>query len=352
MLKIQKNTCSINEDFINHICIDEYSSTPKYKQLINAIIYAIETAKIRKNDMLPSINELSFVLDISRDTAEKGYRHLRKLGVIDSIPGKGYFVIHTDYSRKLKICLLFNKLSTHKKIVYDSFTKAIGEDAAIDLYVYNNDFSLFKSILNNKKDGYTHYVIIPHFTEGDEKAQLLINTIPREKLVILDKLLPGITDPYTAVYENFSQDIYLALEQALIPLKKYNTIKIIFPKNSYYPKEILNGFYRFCQQYCFCHKIVHHIKEEEINSGEVYINLMEDDLVLLIKRVIAMGLEVGKDVGIISYNETPLKAIILNGITPISTDFTILGTQAAACILNNITDKIHVPFYLNLRQSL
>ncbi|MBC6112978.1 GntR family transcriptional regulator [Pedobacter fastidiosus] len=340
------------EDLIAYIHVDEYSSTPKYKQLTNAILSAIESGKLEKNSLLPSINELSFGLEMSRDTAEKGYRNLKKLGVVDSVPGKGYFIVNTDFSRKLKICLLFNKLSTHKKITYDAFTKAIGEQAAIDFYIYNNDFALFKKLLISKKDDYSHFVIIPHFLEGGENAHEIINTIPKEKLIILDKLLPGITGDYAAAYENFAQDIYAALEQALDRLSNYNTLKIIFPKNSYFPQEILKGFYRFCQQYAFAHKVIHNIKEEEISIGEVYINLMEDDLVTLIERLIAQKLKIGKDVGVISYNETPLKRIILDGITTISTDFKQLGTQGAEFILSGRTDKIEIPFYLNLRKSL
>lgn len=340
------------EDLIAHISVDEYSSTPKYKQLTNAILSAIASGKLKKNSLLPSINELSFQLEISRDTAEKGYRHLRKLGVVESVPGKGYFIINTDFARKLKICLLFNKLSTHKKIIYDSFIKAIGEQAVIDFYIYNNDFGLFKKLLISKRNDYSHFVIIPHFNEGGENAPDIINTIPKDKLIILDKLLPGVTGEYGAVYENFSQDIYAALEQALSKLSNYHTLKIIFPKDSYFPKEILTGFYRFCQQYAFNHKVIHNIKEEEINVGEVYINLMEDDLVILIERLIALQLKIGKDVGVISYNETPLKRIILDGLTTISTDFKQLGDQAANLILENKTDKIEVPFYLNLRNSL
>ena len=313
---------------------------------------AIESGKLLKNSLLPSINELSFSLEMSRDTAEKGYRNLRKLGVVDSVPGKGYFIINTDFSRKLKVCLLFNKLSTHKKIIYDSFTKTLGERAAIDFYIYNNDFALFKKMIVAKRDDYSHFVIIPHFLEGGENAHEIINTIPKEKLVILDKLLPGVTGDYAAAYENFAQDIYAALEQALVRLSHYRTLKIIFPKNSYFPHEILTGFYRFCQQYAFDHKVIHNIKDEEINPGEVYINLMEDDLVILIERLIAQKLKIGKDVGVISYNETPLKKIILDGITTISTDFSKLGAQAAEFILNGKTEKIAVPFYLNLRKSL
>lgn len=340
------------KDLIAHIVVDEYSSTPKYKQLTNAILSAISSGKLKKNSLLPSINELSFKLEISRDTAEKGYRHLRKLGVVESVPGKGFFIVNVDFARKLKICLLFNKLSTHKKIIYDSFVKSIGEQAMIDFYIYNNDFALFKKILASKKDDYTHFVIIPHFNEGGENAHEIINTIPKEKLIILDKLLPGITGDYAAAYENFTQDIYSALEQALARLANYDTLKIIFPKDSYFPKEILTGFYRFCQQYAFNHKVIHNIKDEEINAGEVYINLMEDDLVILIERLIALDLKIGKDVGIISYNETPLKRFILNGITTISTDFNELGKKAAQLITENQTQKLAIPFYLKLRKSL
>ncbi|MDQ7947498.1 MAG: GntR family transcriptional regulator [Pedobacter sp.] len=340
------------DDLISHIIVDEYSSTPKYKQLTNAILSAIEIGKLKRNSLLPSINELSFKLEISRDTAEKGYRHLRKLGVVESVPGKGYFVVNTAFARKLKICLFFNKLSTHKKIIYDSFTKAIGDQASIDFYIYNNDFALFKKLLISKKDEYSHYVIIPHFIEGGENAHDVINTIPKEKLIILDKLLPGITGEYAAAYENFAQDIYAALEQALNKLSNYHTLKIIFPRDSYFPKEILSGFYRFCQQYAFNHKVIHNIRDEEISVGEVYINLMEDDLVILIERLIALKLKIGKDVGVISYNETPLKRIILDGLTTISTDFKELGVKAAELILSNRTEKIEVPFYLTLRKSL
>jgi DNA-binding transcriptional regulator YhcF (GntR family) len=340
------------EDLITYIVVDEYSSTPKYKQLTNAILSAIESGKLKRNSLLPSINELSFKLEISRDTAEKGYRHLRKLGVVESVPGKGFFIVNTDFARKLKICLLFNKLSTHKKIIYDAFTKAIGEQALMDFYIYNNDFALFKKLLISKKDDYSHYVIIPHFIEGGENAHAVINAIPKDKLIILDKLLPGVTGEYGAVYENFAQDIYAALEQALGRLSNYDTIKIIFPKDSYFPKEILSGFYRFCQQYAFNHKVIHNIKVEEINVGEVYINLMEDDLVILIERLIELKLKIGKDVGVISYNETPLKQFILDGLTTISTDFKELGAQAAALILNNRADKVEIPFYLTLRKSL
>jgi DNA-binding transcriptional regulator YhcF (GntR family) len=49
-----------------------------YLQLANSIVKAINNGVLKENDMLPSINELSFEFEISRDTAEKGYKHLKK----------------------------------------------------------------------------------------------------------------------------------------------------------------------------------------------------------------------------------------------------------------------------------
>lgn len=334
------------------IFIDYYSSTPKYLQLANSIINCIADGKISKNDILPSINELSYNFEISRDTAEKAYKYLKKIGLLGSVPGKGYYVKSTDLSHKLKVFLLFNKLSYHKKIIYDSIVESLGEMAAVDLYIYNNDFSLFKKLLQNKNDDYTHYVIIPHFLEGGEKAHEIINTIPKEKLILLDKIIPGVDGSFAAVYENFENDIYHALELALEQLSKYHTIKIIFPENSYYPEEILKGYFNFCHQYAFNCKVVHNIASEQIAKGEAYINLMESDLVTLIERIISTDLQVGSDVGVISYNETPLKKIILNGLTTISSDFQAMGEKTAYLILNGLTEHIETPFYLTLRASL
>jgi len=157
---------------------------------------------------------------------------------------------------------------------------------------------------------------------------------------------------YGAVYENFEKDIYDALEQALSRLEKYHTLKIIFPEYTYHPQEILKGFYRFCRQYAFNYKVVHDIANETILEGVAYINLMENDLVILIEKILATKLKVGKNVGVVSYNETPLKKIILNGITTISTDFHMMGEKTAKLILEQSAEHVEIPFSLTIRSSL
>lgn len=345
--------CTAKQSIVfKYLDIDFYSATPKYLQLAHSIIHAVQRGKLDKNDLLPSINELSFEYEISRDTAEKGYKYLKKIGILGSVPGKGYYIKSTEVNPPLKIFLLFNKLSAHKKIIYDSLVASLGDMATIDFYIYNNDFGLFRKLLTNASDDYTHFVIIPHFLEGGENAHEIINTIPKHKLILLDKSLDGVNGQYAAVFENFETDIYEALEKALLPLSKYHTLKIIFPSNTYFPNEILSGFQKFCEEYAFNYQIINDIAKEPVQKGEVYINLMEDDLVLLIKKIISSQLQVGKDVGVISYNETPVKEIILNGITTISTDFKMMGEKTAQLILEQSCEQIEVPFSLTLRASL
>lgn len=341
-----------SENIYRLISFDEYSATPKYLQLTNCVVKAVQEGKLQKDYVLPSINDLSYELDLGRNTVEKAYRHLKKLGVVNSFPGKGYFINRSDVEQIIKVFLLFNKLSAHKKIIYDAFVTTLGEKAAIDFYIYNNDFGLFKKLLQNKKDDYHYYVIIPHFLEGGEHAADIINELPSERLILLDKLIAGVKGEYGAVYENFEKDIYTALKEAVPHLTKYQTLKIVFPSYTYFPDEIVKGFQAFCQEFAFDYKVVHKLQHEEINAGEAYINLMEDDLVVLLEKVQSTSLQVGKDVGIISYNETPWKKFILDGITTMSTDFKKMGEMTANMILQNERAHLEVPFTLTVRDSI
>ncbi|WP_346236942.1 substrate-binding domain-containing protein [Niabella insulamsoli] len=340
------------KDFFKNIELDELSSTPKYLQLAQSVIKAIALGKVKHDDVMPSINEMSFEFDISRDTAEKSYKYLKKIGVLGSVPGKGYYVKTTNVKNDTKVFLLFNKLSVHKKIIYDSFVKTLGENATIDFYIYNNDFNFFKRLLTNAGKHYSHFVIIAHFLESGENAYELLNTIPKEKLVLLDKLVPGVSGDFSAVYENFENDIYEAMEGALERLKKYERLKIMVPSYTYFPDEITKGFKKFCHQYAFPASVVNDIAQEKLEMGTAYISLMEDDLVLLIEKIKDSKFKIGKDIGVISYNETPLKRLILQGVTTFSTDFEEMGRQAAQLILDGNRKKIAIPFHLKLRPSL
>jgi DNA-binding LacI/PurR family transcriptional regulator len=195
-------------------------------------------------------------------------------------------------------------------------------------------------------------VILPHFSEGGERAHELINALPKDKLILLDKSINGVDGEYGAVFENFKRNIYKAMETVLEDLSKYDTIKILSSPQVFLSPEITKGFNLFCQQYAFERSIENDVQALEVKKGQVFICLDDDDLVVLIEKIRMQGLEVGKDVGIISYNETPLKKYILKGITTISTDFEQMGVKAAKMILKNQMEQVELDCRLKVRHSL
>ena len=70
----------------------------------------------------------------------------------------------------------------------------------------------------------------------------------------------------------------------------------------------------------------------------------------LVKQVREKRLRLGKDIGIISYNDTPLKELL--GITVISTDFKVMGETAADMILANKKDQVRNVFRFMDRNSV
>jgi DNA-binding LacI/PurR family transcriptional regulator len=60
----------------------------------------------------------------------------------------------------------------------------------------------------------------------------------------------------------------------------------------------------------------------------------------------------GQDIGIISYNDTPLEEILAGGITTLSADFTQMGKTTAALIKQQAIDTVENPWKLTIRKSL
>lgn len=65
-----------------------------------------------------------------------------------------------------------------------------------------------------------------------------------------------------------------------------------------------------------------------LKKGDLFITVEDEDLVTLINLIRDCDFKIGEDVGVISYNETPLKELL--GITVISTAFQQLKKKSLA----------------------
>lgn len=78
-------------DFLDiHISYD--SSKPMYEQIEEQIIYKICNNQAEDNEPLPSVRQLSTILNVSAITVKRAYADLEREGFIYTIAGKGTFV--------------------------------------------------------------------------------------------------------------------------------------------------------------------------------------------------------------------------------------------------------------------
>ncbi|MDD5148881.1 MAG: GntR family transcriptional regulator [Flavobacterium sp.] len=332
---------------MNIISIKNNLGIPKYKQIISSVERAIEEGKLKKDDHLPSINKVCLEFSLSRDTVLQAYEELKKRGIIYAILGKGYYLKSTNITTKQRIFLLFEELNIFKEDLYNSILENIGNGVQVEIFFHHFNLKVFKKIIDDSNGLYTKYIIMPTNLVG---AAAIIKTLPVNDVYILDQTNSELKI-FPAVFQNHKKDIYNALLKGKNQLLKYKKLILIFP-GFREPIGMKEGFEKFCNDYIIEYEIIAEFKNRGIKTEEVYIIPNDRDLVSVIEKSKLQNLKLGDDFGIISYNETPLKKIVENGITTISTDFRAMGKIMSQMILEGKKEQIENKCSLILRNSL
>ena len=223
--------------------------------------------------------------------------------------------------------------------------------------IVNHDQSLdlLEYYLDNNLDHFDYYVVTPHFPlDGASQARAVkqLARIPNRKLLMLDRLQPGFPgNQFGAVYQDFENDIYEGLVQGLAISQPIRTLRVITLPTSLYGSCICKGVDRFTRERDIPVEYLQSAPET-IHTGDTFLVLnsqLDAGLVSLAHVIRAAGLQIGKDVRIISYNESEMNELVLGGLTPVSTDFSLMGRMAAEMILKRHMEKIHCPFRMNKR---
>jgi DNA-binding transcriptional regulator YhcF (GntR family) len=329
------------------ISIESNLGIPKYKQIISSIEKTIEEGYLKKDEKLPSINKVCLEFSLSRDTVLQAYEELKKRGIIYAILGKGYYIKSVEVTIKQRIFLLFDELNIFKEDLYNSFLENIGNNVEVDIFFHHFNIQVFRKLINDSNGNYTKYIIMPtNLTE----APSIIKTLPVNEVIILDQTNSELKS-YPAIYQNHTKDIYHGLLKGKSKLNKYEKLIMIFP-GFREPLGMKMGFENFCKDYSFNYEIITEFKNRDIKKDEVYIIPSDRDLVLVIEQAKLQNQKLGSDFGIISYNENPLKKIVENGITTISTNFEAMGKILAQMILKGKKEQIENKSALIIRNSL
>ena len=318
----------------NKITVDRSLKKPIYQQIFDWVITGINEGGFVPGYHLPSINQIAIDNKLSRETVVKAFKLLQEKGIIEAIHGKGFFVSSNEVKSLHHIFVLFDSLSAYKEILLNGLKEEFGDDAKIDIYFHHFNPIIFENLIKEAAGNYTAYIVLPF---DHRRITEMLDPIPTEKLFLIDRWPRYYKNQFHGVYQDFYEDVFTALTPFVNKVESYKKLVLVFRDAiTNVPAELLEGFEEFCYQ----KKIEYDILKKAINKKQIeknvaYISIDDNDLVKLIEHAKAKNWEIGKDIGIISYNDTPLKKVVANGITVVSTNFKKMGQSAAQLIINN-----------------
>ncbi len=329
------------------IFIDPKSSKPKYLQILDSVYTGIERRLLKKDDKVPSLNKICSNFNLSRDTVMVAFNELKARGILVAQPGKGYYIATTEIQHKEKIFVLFDELNAFKEDLYNSLMNSLKGKANVEVYFHHFNYKVFKNLISDSIGKYTSYIIMP---AAFDNTQHLLTKIPKDKIYILDRLKTDLKK-YPVVYQDFKQDFHDALTEGTSLLRKYRKLVFVNPGGKE-PAERATAFVEFCKENKFNYEVIKSLNGVRPSLYEVYFLISDRDLVELVKITKYNNYKVGKKFGIVSFNDTMLKEVVLGGITTISTDFVEMGKTLAEMVLERKKGQIRNPSSLIIRKSL
>ena len=336
--------------------IDSGASTPKYRQIIDGVVTAIEQKELSRGDTLPSVNKMCRDFSLARETVIKAYTELKSQGIIESVPGKGYYVA-SEYTRHcIKVFALFDSLSTYKQDLYDTLKDELGDEAILDIYFHHFNADVFERLLLDSIGKFGVYLVmpfahkrLPHIFEKLDPVKLTSGDY--SSLVIFDRE-QQYAGPYSYIGQNFDTAVYDCLVSGRELIQKYHRFVMVTPRHIQHPAETFPVFERFCQDFGIEHVIIPNWKKEPISEGTAYFVVDDHDVIYVIEQSKAKNFTLGQNIGLLSYNDTVVKRVLCDGITVLSTDFIALGTRAAQYVRNPLKTHEIIPTRLIVRNSL
>lgn len=327
--------------------INKNLSKPIYKQIISSIQLAIIEKRLQKGDQLPSVNAIAEDHAIARGSIFKAYNDLRSTGIISSTPGRGFHVVKTDFENEKHIFLLLSSLNPQQEAMYHAFRSELEGIATVELFFHYHNMRLFEALIRKNALFYTSLVIEP---EINKRTDFILKKLDPHKVFIIDKGLKEYGQYYPCVCQHYEENIFSLLKTHCSRLKKYKRVVLLFPDGTR-ETGIKNGFIKFFDIFDFPNTVIENTQEFEPEQHDACITVDDNDLVRVVHLSQLNGWKPGHDIGIISYNEAPLKSVVAGGITTITSDFKNMGYAMAQMILNEKKERVENPFIMVERGS-
>ena len=333
-------------EFLNvkNITVKNGSSVPKYKQIISFFISKIRSKEILPGTKIPSINEVSFDKNISRDTVERAYNFLKKIGLIISVKGLGHYVnkksnkTNTYILKENGITYNLDRLNVLKKLL----NSISNNDSRTINSIYHNDLKHIdpNDKVLNKKERLDHITTITILFDKITFEKIEVEYIHpqfNQKILHRDQNWTNLWTIFSGIgkfsKKRFSVPIHISHEWVGNKIIK----EIQFFNTSFYENEFLAKEDRFyfqknkfkmpsVEKYDTLKKIINTISKNKLGATVVYdknkiIGIITDGD---IRRIIAKKSMLSN-----------ISAINFMTKNPLTIDYTTRKSKALKYMLNN-----------------
>ena len=328
--------------------LEEITGFSKHEQVVQGVINAIDEKIVTQGSMLPSVNNMVRDLGFASKTIVKAYKELKERGLVESKNRLGYFVVNEATDQTMKVALLLYAFHPFQEIFYNTFREGVGDNIQVDIFFHHNNIEVFETILGNIVGKYGMYVVapIPH-----PNTKSILKKIPRNKLLLVDRY-EELGGEFSHVTQEFEIATYMALKELEESIREFDRLVLFFLPNSDYPIEILRAFEKFLKDTQIEGEVKSQYIAGSIERGTVYYTIGDGDLWKILKDAKKRNFEIGKDIGCVSNNNSPVKEIICGGITTFSTDFELMALKAAEFVKHRKPIQKSIPSNLIRRASL
>jgi hypothetical protein len=247
-----------------------------------------------------------------------------------------------------KVLLMLDVYSPFKDVLYNAFVSNLPKNYKVDLVFHFYNEHLFETVINDSLGRYNHYVIMNF---NNEFLHGSIRRIDPGKLLLLD-LGDFDKSDYPYICQDFGKSVYECLIENKLLLKKYNNLVVFIPDESEHPKILIRYIKKLTRDLGLNTEVIKSMPEKGLTKDTAYLVIQQKDLVNMVKQCRIEKLKIGRDVGLIGYNDSPMYEIIENGITVISIDFAMMGLKASEYVKTRQDIREIIPAKMIVRGSL
>lgn len=300
------------------VFVNDQIRSPKYLQVVNAIISDIEKGVLTLGDRLPSINDACTNWFLSKDTVKLAYDTLFQQGFITSINRKGFFIAGQPKRHALRVLIVTGQLTESVKQLHDAIATNLNRDVILDICSYNYQRQLLCQVLGRHLGDYHYFVLMPHLIGQDPATIQTLNNVPGQQLILIGNQWQSVLQHGHHLHYGGETAFYEALQSKLSVLRKYTRLNLVLPEHDFFDADSIRAFRRLCTTYKFDFQLIDDLNEADMHPQQAYFVADSQHLIALVDYSQRAGLCLGKQLGIVSFIENEYTRLLAGGVSAIA----------------------------------